>query len=112
MRQLEAPSCFSGGRPRFRDACVEPRSLRLELYQGLQQKEAAAILACRPGSQGWLDGPDNWDGSLGGRGFAPTPNPEPTPMGGGYRAVVRCNGYIYMCVCVIFVVYCPFSMFP
>ena len=44
---------------------------------------AAALLACRPGGQGCLDGPGHRDVSLGGRGFAPTPNPEPTPLGGG-----------------------------
>ena len=49
---------------------------------GATHGAAAALLARRPGGQALLDGPDHWDGSLGGRGFAPTSNPEPTPLGG------------------------------
>ena len=48
---------------------------------GATHGAAAALLARRPGGQALLDGPDHWDGSLGGRGFAPTSNPEPTPLG-------------------------------
>jgi hypothetical protein len=32
--------------------------------------------------QGWLDGPSHRDGSVGGRGFAPIPNPDPPRVGG------------------------------
>ena len=57
------------------------------VLSGAPDGAAAALPACRPSGQGWLDGPGHRDVSLGGRGFAPTPNLEPTPLGG-----VSCNG--------------------
>ena len=44
---------------------------------------AIARLAHQASQQSWLGGPDHMGGSLGGRGFAPTPNPEPPRLGGG-----------------------------
>ena len=38
--------------------------------------------AYQPTHPGWLGGPGHRKGSAGGRGFAPTPNPEPPRLGG------------------------------
>ena len=41
--------------------------------------------AYQPTHPGWLGGPGHREGSVGVRGFAPTPNPEPPRLGGGLR---------------------------
>ena len=73
---------------------------------------AATLLACQSGGQGWLDGPGHTDRSLGGRGFAPTPNPEPTPLGGGIVqrsdvTVIYINIYVCHFLCFLSVQYAP-----
>ena len=41
--------------------------------------------AYQPTHPGWPGGPGHREGSVGVRGFAPTPNPEPPRLGGGLR---------------------------
>ena len=56
---------------------------------------ATARLAHQASQQGWLGGPGHMGGSLRGRGFAPTPNPEPPRSGGSLsRLGVRCDGFV------------------
>ena len=43
---------------------------------GAPENLANGRLAHQAIHQGWLGGPGHRDGSVGGRGFAPTPNPE------------------------------------
>jgi hypothetical protein len=50
---------------------------------GAPESLASGRLAHQAVHQGWLGGPRHRDGSVGGRGFAPTPNPEPPCLGGG-----------------------------
>ena len=62
---------------------------------------ATARLAHQASQQGWLGGPGHMGGSLRGRGFAPTPNPEPPRSGGGRLSCgedVQRSFVIYMCV--------------
>lgn len=49
---------------------------------GAPESLANGRLAHQAVHQGWLGGPSHRDGSVGGRGFAPTPNPEPPCLGG------------------------------
>ena len=50
---------------------------------GAPESLATGRLAHQAVHQGWLGGSGHKKGSVGGRGFAPTPNPEPPHLGGG-----------------------------
>ena len=63
-----------------------PHPPRLNAAQepaGAPKSLATGRLAHQAVHQGWLGGPGHRKGSVGGRGFAPTPNPEPPRLGGG-----------------------------
>ena len=63
---------------------------------------ATVRLAHQASQQGWLGGPGHVGGSLRGRGFAPTPNPEPPRSEGGSRLGVRCDGFVIFIVVNIY----------
>ena len=68
---------------------------------------ATARLAHQASQQGWLGGPGHMGGSLRGRGFAPTPNPEP-PRSGGSRLSsigVRCDGFVFLLLLIYIKLY-------
>ena len=78
-----------GVRPLPRHASPAPLAAAQEPPAALESL-ATGRLAHQAVHQGWLGGPGHRKGSVGGRGFAPTPNPEPPR---GSRLPVRCNGF-------------------
>ena len=81
-----------GVRPLPRHASPAPLAAAQEPPAALESL-ATGRLAHQAVHQGWLGGPGHRKGSVGGRGFAPTPNPETPPPRGGSRLPVRCNGF-------------------
>jgi len=74
-------------RPLPRHASPAPVAAAQEPPAALESL-ATGRLAHQAVHQGWLGGPGYRKGSVGGRGFAPTPNPEPPRLGGGSRLPV------------------------
>ena len=75
-----------GVRPLPRHASPAPLAAAQE-PPGAPESLATGRLAHQAVHQGWLGGPGHRKGSVGGtvggRGFAPTPNPGPPRLGGG-----------------------------
>ena len=70
------------GRPCPRTPLAGPNRAALQPV-GAPEGAAAGLLALRPLRPGWAGGPGHRDGSVRGRGLAPTPNSAPPPLGGG-----------------------------
>jgi hypothetical protein len=82
----------------WREVCPSPTPARLtrpllaavQEPSGAPESLATGPLAHQPAHQGWLGGPGHRNGSVGVRGFASTPNPDPPP----YSPVgVGCVGF-------------------